>query len=84
MRVVLTNLSVTGRPASSPVRARLSALSLQPKPGEDNHCTWYRKTRPFTGNNRQFKLQHPRSKPSTVFTAAHSNDSAGCEEAENL
>jgi hypothetical protein len=35
MRVVLTNLSVTGRPASLPVRARLAALSLQPKPGED-------------------------------------------------
>jgi hypothetical protein len=35
MRVVLTNLSVTGRLASSPVRARLAALSLQPKQVED-------------------------------------------------
>jgi transposase InsO family protein len=35
MRVVLTHLSVTGRLTSSPVRARLAALSLLPKPAED-------------------------------------------------
>jgi hypothetical protein len=35
MKVVLTNLSVTGHLASSPVRARLAALSLLPKPVED-------------------------------------------------
>jgi len=35
MRVVLTHLSVTGRLASSPVRARLAALSLPHKLAED-------------------------------------------------
>ena len=36
MRVVLTNLSVTGRLASSPVSARLAARSLAPKPPKTN------------------------------------------------
>jgi hypothetical protein len=47
MRVVLTNLLVTGRPTSSPVRARLATLSLQPNPAEDQRGTWYWKTGPL-------------------------------------
>ena len=35
MRVVLTHLSMTGRLASSPVRSRLAAISLQHKAVED-------------------------------------------------
>jgi transposase InsO family protein len=35
MRVVLTDLSVNGHRASSPVSTRLAAYSLQPKPAED-------------------------------------------------
>ena len=35
MRVVLTDLSVTGRRPSSPLSTRLAAYSVQPKPAED-------------------------------------------------
>jgi hypothetical protein len=47
MRVVLTNLLVTGRPTSSPVRTRLATLSLQPNPAEDHAELGIGKLGPF-------------------------------------